>query len=69
MKKAIANLDWSLFIECPYCNVDMDLADADIDYDYMFSKAIFYNEWENLKDIEVECSFCDQTFLIEEVIY
>jgi hypothetical protein len=48
MKKAVAALDWSLYIKCPYCNGRFDLSESDSDYDGMLSKAIFNNTWGDL---------------------
>ncbi len=67
MLKSEVSLSFSLFVECPYCHTDIDLADHDDDGCY--ARPIFNNKWEDLKDEEVHCPDCEKVFLIEEVVY
>ena len=62
-----AQLSWSLDIECPHCEGDIDLADCDDDTE--FARAIFNNKWADLKGAEVTCPHCQEEFLIDEVEY
>ena len=65
MKKSTAQLSWSLWIECPHCSHDFDL--ADYDEEGQWSTPIFNNEWDKLSGEEVECPECTKVFQIEEV--
>ena len=67
MKKSVANLNWSLWIECPHCGQDIDLADHD--EEGQWSDPIFKNEWDKLCGQEVWCPECNETFQVEEVVY
>lgn len=67
MLKSEVSLSFSLWTECPYCKEDIDLADHDEDGCY--TRPIFNNKWEDLKDKEVYCPKCEKEFLIEEIVY
>lgn len=67
MRKETAVLTWSLYIECPYCHTDFDL--AEYDDDSVYSMPIFNNKWDDLKGEEVECPDCGEYFAIKEAIY
>ena len=67
MKKAKAQLRWSLDITCPHCGYEFDLADHDVDG--WISGPLFNNKWEDLKGEDVECPECTEEFQIEEVEY
>lgn len=62
-----ALLSWHLFIDCPYCEETIDL--ADIDEDGWVSSPIFSNKWDLLKGEKVECSACGVYFSIDKVDY
>jgi ribosomal protein S27E len=67
MKQAIALLSWSLWVDCPECDDEtICLCDGS---DNTIAKAIFNNNWDNLKGHEVECPYCGKTFAIEKVEY
>jgi hypothetical protein len=65
----IAQLDWSLNIECPACSVDNDLAAGDHDTENDIARHIFSNQWDSLKDWEVTCEICGHEFTIEKIEY
>ena len=65
--KPAAQLDWSLYVECPKCQHYFDLGDDDPDY--CVSKSIFNNDWGALKDYETECPSCGFEFQISGAEY
>ena len=67
MKKVTAILSWMLWIECPECKEDFDLADQDDEND--IAMLIFNSKWDMLKDYEVMCPKCALEFMIEEIEY
>lgn len=67
MKQAYAQLEWNLWIECPHCEYEFDLAQENDDG--WVSTPIFNNKWDDLKGEEVECPECKKSFLIESVEY
>ena len=62
MKKAKAILVWHLFIDCPHCGKQLDLADGEYDQDGIYSRPIFNNNWDYLKKQEVECQKSDPCY-------
>jgi len=62
-------LDWSLTIECPKCNEDLDLSSGDYNSDGCISTPIFNNKWDDLKGLEIQCACCEHDFYIKEVVY
>lgn len=69
MKSATVQLDWQLYVNCPYCNHHFDLVEVDSDYDYNISGKIFNNKWESVDGTEILCPSCEKEFQIEKVIY
>jgi C4-type Zn-finger protein len=70
MKKAIAQLEFSILIECPWCTEEIDLANYYLtDECQIIAKYIFNNKWEKLVDYELTCPCCDQKFLMEKLEY
>ena len=61
MKKATANLKWSLFVMCPHCEYAFDLASDNND---SIIKAIFNNKWDDIKI--VTCPDCEMEFKVVE---
>jgi hypothetical protein len=68
---AIAQLDWSLVVECPGCKKDIDLASGDYDSnsDCRISGSIFNNKWDDLRGLEITCEKCKHNFELESVEY
>ena len=66
-EKPIANLDWSLHVDCPKCEQSNDLADSQHDKEGNIARHIFTNQWDVLNDWEVTCGHCDHEFTIEKV--
>ena len=64
-----AQLEWSLMCTCPKCEEDIDLASGDHDADNLISTAIFNNNWDALRGLEVECQECGHEFKLEKVEY
>lgn len=67
--KPTAYLEWSLNVDCPHCDVDIDLAGLEFDERYPIAKHIFTNNWDMLRDYKVECPHCKHEFEIKEVVY
>lgn len=69
MKSAMAQLDFSVDVDCPYCGESQDIAKDDADH--IVRNAIFNNNWQDLEGYEHICEFkgCGETFLIEKVEY
>ena len=67
MKTATPQLGWSLFVECPECGEDFNL--AEMDEEGCFSIPIFENKWDELKGQEVTCPKCQSTFALDKVEY
>ena len=67
MKKATLFVDYALFIDCPYCREQNNLADQVHSDEGKFTIPIFNNKWNDLKDEEVECDSCDEIFQIKSV--
>lgn len=65
----IAQLDWSLHVECPKCEKGNELADSKHDPESEIANHIFMNEWDGLNDWEVTCEHCGHEFTIEKVEY
>lgn len=64
-----ALLHWSLYVDCPQCEKENDLALQFHDKDYDIAKRIFTNKWDLLAGWEVTCSHCGHEFKIEKVWY
>lgn len=69
MTKPIANLDWSLYVECPKCKCENDLSDSQHDTENDIARHIFCNDWDVLQNWEVTCEICGHEFQIEKVVY
>ena len=69
MIKNIANLDWSLDVQCPECAHVFDLSNSGNDDEGEISIKIFNNKWDDLKGQRVICPECHKKFLIDDVIY
>lgn len=67
--KPIALVEWSLYVECPVCEWDNNLADIEHDPDQALAVHIFSNNWEHLRNWEVICESCGHLFQIEKVEY
>lgn len=65
--KPAALLCWSLYVNCPHCEHQIDL--SDIDYDSAVATALFNNRWDELKGHEVACPSCKREFEIAGVEY
>lgn len=67
MIKIEAVLTAQLEVTCPHCQNEFDLLDVDGYEDY--ATPIFNNDWDELKEMEIECSKCEKEFQISEVIW
>jgi len=67
--KNIANLDWSLDIQCPSCEHVFDISNSGNDDDGEITVKIFNNKWDDIKGHRISCPDCGKVFLIDEVIY
>ncbi|MES3011975.1 MAG: hypothetical protein V4738_14395 [Pseudomonadota bacterium] len=69
MTKPIAQLDWSLRVDCPKCGEENDLAKGEHDPEYRIAGHVFQDRWEKLNDWKVTCQHCGHKFTIEKVEY
>lgn len=69
MKSAIAQLDFSVDVTCPYCEKEQDI--TRYDHENTINKAIFNNRWHDLEGYLHVCEFneCGAVFKIEKVEY
>ena len=58
-------IGYSLEIDCPYCNAELDLSDQD--ENRCFSGPIFNNRSDDLVGEIVNCPDCRKEFIIENV--
>lgn len=65
----VAQLDWSLYVDCPKCKEPNDIAGPDHDSEHSISRAIFTNAWDKLAGWEVTCEHCGHDFTIKGVEY
>ena len=66
----IAFVDWSLDIECPHCEKEIDLVDYESNSeDNYLSVKIFTNKWDEISGFLVECPHCHHDFQIDKVEY
>jgi ssDNA-binding Zn-finger/Zn-ribbon topoisomerase 1 len=61
-----AQLRWSLDVECPKCEGEVDLSEGD---DGTYSVPIFNNKWDDLEGEHAVCPHCDHEFRIKKVEY
>ena len=66
-KSATVYFGWSLKVECPNCQEDLDLATGDYDNDLELSDHVFNNKWEKLKGFVVKCESCKKEFKIRNI--
>jgi len=69
IKRAVAQFDWSLYIECPHCKNDIDLCEYDREIGGDISRIVFSDEPEKLKGFEITCPECGKEFEIEGLEY
>lgn len=67
MKMSEAIIDWSLYIKCPHCGIEIDLQEQDDDG--YFSSVIFTNKWDDLIGKECYCNSCEDVFEITKWEY
>jgi hypothetical protein len=67
VKKPLAQLHYSLYVNCPHCDELMDLSEKDPDYIIVY--ALFNNCWDDLNGYDTVCPKCGTDFQIEKVIY
>ncbi len=65
--KPKVELIFSLTVDCPGCEEEIDLTDGE--FENLYVDPIFTNEWEALEDEEVECPHCEIKFQIDGVEY
>ncbi|HIP39451.1 MAG TPA: hypothetical protein EYG88_08750 [Desulfocapsa sulfexigens] len=65
LKGANLIVAYSLEIDCPYCNAELDLSDHD--KNRCFSGPIFNNRSDDLVGETVNCPDCEKEFIIENV--
>jgi hypothetical protein len=68
-QKPIANLSWSLTVDCPNCDCENDLSDPYHDAEHHISTHIFSGDWDKLNGLPVACESCLHEFTIDKVEY
>ena len=69
MKKVKASLVASLYVDCPYCNEQIDLFGYENDEDCgRFTIPIFNNKFDDIEGSEAICTCCDKLFIVSEVL-
>ncbi len=70
MREAIVSAVFELWADCPHCNRNIDILHHPYnDEDGVLLSPLTNNRWDDMKDIEVECSECKKVFKIKEVVY
>ena len=69
LTKPVAQLDWSLHVECPKCEEDNDIAGPAHDSEHTIAQAIFTNAWDKLEGHEITCEHCGHEFELARVEY
>ena len=69
MTSPTAQLEWSLYVECPNCKESNDLAGPEHDAEHYISGFIFNNKWDKLQGWEVTCEHCQHEFKLNKVEY
>lgn len=62
--KVIANLSWSLDVECTHCKFEFDITRSGCDEEGLIASYIFNNRWSLLKGHEIECGQCNKAFVL-----
>jgi len=60
-------LSWSLTVECPFCERELD--ESEIDQDGEIARKIFSNQWDKIEGEKIECPGCCHEFELGEVEY
>lgn len=69
LTQPVAQLDWSLHVECPKCEEDNDIAGPEHDSEHTIAQAIFTNAWDKLEGHEITCEYCGHEFTLARVEY
>lgn len=64
-----ALLSLSLDVCCPNCGKVFDLFNTDSDDSIKISRALFNNDWSDLKGLECLCPLCHFDFTLDGVEY
>ena len=67
MNKPKIRLNFSMWVNCPYCDNDIDVLDQDIDN--LFSEPLFNNDLDKVKDYDIYCDQCDEHFKNDGIEY
>lgn len=69
-KKAIAFLEYSINVDCPHCEEDIDLVDMESNSgDHDISNLVFRGAWDSLINWDIDCPHCKQAFQLEKLEY
>jgi glutaredoxin len=70
MKQATAFLEYSINVDCPHCENDVDLLDVESNAgDNSISARVFTSEWDQLKGWPIECPHCHTDFELARLEY
>lgn len=70
MKQATAFLEYSINVDCPHCEKEVDLLDVESNAgDNSISAIVFTNEWDQLKGWPIECPHCHMDFELAGLEY
>lgn len=64
-----AYLKFSIDVDCPECKQPFDLCSEVNDWDNRITDLIFTNQWQDTKDMQVQCTHCEFEFEIFQVVY
>ena len=67
MKSQPAQLTWEVYVTCPHCEAQFDVASTD-DHNELAAR-IFTNEWDALDGFETECPECGKEFEMGGIEY
>ena len=68
MKSATLQFHYTLNLECPYCDAQIDFSGLP-DHEADISRLIFNNKWEAIDGMEMECNSCLKEFTIDKIEY
>lgn len=67
--RPIGRLSWHLFVDCPCCKEAFNAATVDAENDYVITRLIFNNEWDQVPGCDLTCPNCEHEFQIGEIEY
>jgi hypothetical protein len=69
LHQPVAQLYWSLHVDCPKCDERNDISRQVHDSENTISLHIFTNAWDKLEGHEITCEHCGHEFELARVDY